>query len=174
MAEMNNQLEKSLNQLETLVRKQIASHEEMLGLLVRKRQALQTANMMVMNECTLRESQMVKVIGDCEKQRLELLADITLKLDVTAGQPLTMLQLAEHLSEPARGKVLVLRMELRERIAAVQKETGIARRASESLLKHVHGMIQMIGTTCTGVSTYSQLGAPTKAATAVSTFNMTA
>jgi hypothetical protein len=38
----------------------------------------------------------------------------------------------------------------------------------------VHGLVQMIGTACTGVSTYGQQGTHHRAATAVSTFNATA
>ena len=173
-SQIDNQLEKSLNQLEALLRQQITTHESLLGILVRKRQALVTANHLVMNECTVRESDLIKMIAQCEKSRLALVGDITLKLDAKAQSPFTMLELAEHLPEPNRGRLLMLRLELRERIQNVQKETGIARRASESLLRHVHGIIQVIGTACTGVSTYGQQGARHQAATAVSTFNTTA
>lgn len=171
---VDTQLEKSLNQLEALLRQQITTHESLLGILIRKRQALATANHLVMNECTVRESGLIKTIADCEKARLAIVGDITLKLDANATAPLTMIQLAELLPEPNRGRLLVLRLELREKIQTVQKETGVARRASESLLRHVHGIIQVIGTACTGVSTYGQQGARHRSATAVSTFNTTA
>lgn len=172
--QMTNQLEKSLNQLEALLRQQITTHESLANILVRKRQALMTANHVVMNECTVRESDLLKQVAQCEKARLSLVGELSLMVDANAKEPLTMLQLAEHLPEPNRGRLLVLRLELRERILTVQKETGIARRASETLLRHVHGIIQVIGTACTGVSTYGQQGSRHRAATAVSTFNTTA
>lgn len=171
---MDNQLEKKLNQLQDLLRTQIKAHEDLLGILVCKRQALQQADMAMMNDCTLRESRLVAAIGETEKQRLAMLGDITLSIDAQASQPWTMLQLAEKLPEPMRGKLLVLRLELRQRIEHVQKETGVARRASETLLKHVHGIVQLIGTACSGVSTYSHKGGHHQKTTAVSTFNMTA
>lgn len=171
---MDNQLEKKLNHLQDLLRRQIKLHEDLLGMLVCKRQALQSANMPLMNDCTLRESKLVTEIGQCEKTRLEMLGEVTLMLDGKAAQPLTMMQLAQKLPEPMRGKLLVLRLELRQRIEHVQKETGVARRASEALLKHVQGIIQVIGTACSGVSTYSQKGGHHQKTTAVSTFNMTA
>lgn len=171
---MDNTLEKSLHHLEALLNTQIASHETLLGIMLRKRQALQTANVQVMNDCTLRESEQVKLIAQTETQRLELVARITLMLDPQAAAPMKLLELAERLPEPYRGRVLVLRMKLRERMENVQRETGVARKASESLLRHVHGLVQMIGTACTGVSTYGQQGTHHRAATAVSTFNATA
>ncbi len=171
---MDDMLEKSLHQLEKLLNRQIASHETLLGIMLRKRQALQTANHVVMTECTLQESEQVKLIAQTEKERLDLVARITLMVDPASQAPLKMLDLAQRLPEPAQGRMLMLRLKLRERMENVQRESGVARKASEALLRHVQGLVQMIGTACTGVSTYSQQGMPHRAATAVSTFNATA
>lgn len=171
---MAENLEKSLNQLEALLRREIVAHETLLSIMFRKRQAMQAASHEKMSQCTLEESAQVKLIADSEKQRLELVAHITLLLDPVAPAPMKMHDMAHRLPEPMRGRLLVLRMELRKRMEKVQQEAQVAKRACDALVNHVHGIIQMIGANCTGVSTYGQQGQPHKRATAVSTFNMTA
>lgn len=171
---MDNAQEKSVNQLEALLRTQIASHESLLELMSRKRMAMQMANPAVMAECTLQEAQLVQVIGQCEKERLTHVADLTLLLDPDASEPLSLMDLAQKLPEPTRGRLLTLRLELRRRMERVRVESGVMAKASQSLVRHVQGLIQMIGTACTGVSTYNPQGGRHQAATAVSTFSATA
>jgi hypothetical protein len=154
--------------------RQIASHETLLGIMLRKRQALQLANHVMMTECTLQENEQVKVIAQTERERLDLVGRITLMIDPQAKAPMKLLDLAQRLPEPTQGKILMLRLKLRERMENVQRESSVARKASETLLRHVQGLVQMIGSACTGVSTYSQQGLHHRSATAVSTFNATA
>jgi hypothetical protein len=57
---------------------------------------------------------------------------------------------------------------------SVRNDTGVARRAAEALVAHMHGLVQTIGACVTGVGVYCRGGALPKAASAVSTFQATA
>ena len=56
---------------------------------------------------------------------------------------------------------------------AVGKDASLARRATESLVRHMQGLLQSIGVAVTGVGLYTRSGNPHKAALAVSTFQAT-
>lgn len=161
------QLEQTLHQLLSL-------HGELLELLKNKRDVLRSSDTRAaIGLCTL-EHEKLQDIADHEKQRLQLVADLTLALNPQAKEPLRMGELAEQFDEPVRGKLLVLRQQLLDRMKAVHHETGIVRRATESLAKHMNGIVQTIGALSAGVSTYGSRGALPRSNTAVSTFSATA
>jgi len=161
------QLQQNLHQLLSL-------HSELLELLRKKRDVLRSSDTRAaVGLCTL-EHEKIQKIADLEKQRLQLVADLTLALNPSAKEPLRMGELAGQLNEPVRGKLLVMRQQLLERMKAVHHETGIVRRATESLAKHMNGIVQTIGALSAGVSTYGSRGALPRSNTAVSTFSATA
>ena len=161
------QLEQNLHQLLSL-------HGELLELLKKKRDVLRSSDTRAaIDLCTLEHEKLQK-IAELEKQRLQLVADLTLTFNPQAKEPLRMGELAEQLGEPDRGKLLVLRQQLLEQMKAVHHESGIVRRATESLAKHMHGIVQTIGALSAGVSTYGSRGALPQSNTAVSTFSATA
>ena len=121
-----------------------------------------------------RENAVVQQISELEKKRLQLVADLTLALDPQAAQPLKLAELAQRLDEPDRGRLLVLRQQLLERMAEVRRQTNVARRATESLVSHMQGLVQSIGAACSGMSIYASNGAPPPQAMVLSTFNTTA
>ena len=107
-------------------------------------EALKLADHRGVSEYSRLENTLVQAIGDLEKRRLELVAQLTQAVDPSARQPMRMLDLAQRLDEPARGRLLVLREQLRERIAQVKDESSVTRRATESLLKHMQGLVQTL------------------------------
>ena len=171
---MDKNLEKNLAALEALLHEQIAAHESLLGLLQRKREALGRADHAAITRLCEQENRFVQSVSEMEKKRLLLVGDITLALEPAATAPLRLPELAERLPEPSRGKVLVLRQRLRTRMEQVREEVGVARRATESLMRHMQGLVQTIGQAVTGVATYNRAGAMPRAALAISTFNTTA
>ncbi len=163
-----------VTQLEKILRQQLSLHGELLQLLKNKRDVLRSSDThAVISLCTL-EHEKIQKIADLEKQRLNMIADLTLTIDPQAKEPLRICALAERLDEPVRGRLLVLRQQLLERMKAVQQETGIVRRATETLAKHMHGIVQTIGALSAGASTYGSRGAFPQSNTAVSTFSATA
>ena len=171
---MDNELERVLAALESIMNRAIGLHGELLALLNRKRDAMRYANADMMTELCRLENEKFRDISDLEKQRLAMVARLTLILKPAAKVPMRLSEAAELLPEPQRGRLLVLRKQLYDRMAEVKHQTSIARRAAESLVKHMHGLIQTIGSISTGVSTYSDKGALPKNATAIRTINVTA
>lgn len=171
---MDKALEKAILQLETVLKLQLEQHEALSAALLRKRSALRAAKTQDVSDCTLTEHQHVQAISELEKQRIALAGELTLMLDPKAKQPLKLEQLADRLPDPARTRLLVLRVQLRKAIERVQHESQVVRMATEAVLRHLTGMVQSIGASATGTTTYSGRGARPRQAAAVSTFSMVA
>jgi len=131
--------------LEAVLKQLADRHEQLLTLMQRQREALRQADHHGVSEYSRLENTLVQAIGDLEKRRLELVAELTRAVDPSAVAPLRMVDLAERLPEPSRGRLLVLREQLRERIAKVKHESSVTRRATESLLKHMQGLVHTLG-----------------------------
>lgn len=141
---MADPMSKHIPVLETVLRQLADRHEQLLTLMKRQREALRQADHRGVSECSRLENALVQAIGDLEKKRLELVAQLTRVVEPTAAAPMRMRDLAERLPEPSRGRLLVLREQLRERIAKVKEESSVTRRATESLLKHMQGLVQTL------------------------------
>jgi len=167
-------MDKVVAKLEEIVQRQIVVHEKLLTVMKLKVDAFRKADQDAALALTRQENAELQMIGELEKQRLVLVADLTTLVEPAAPKPLVMLELAQRLPEPARGRLLVLRTRLKERMETVQREGSIARRAAESLVRHMQGIVQSIGGAITGITTYGKKGAPPRMAMAVSTFSATA
>jgi len=163
-------MDKKLAQLEQTVQQQITANERMLTIVAQKLEAFRRADREALAACCQRENEQFQQVAELEKKRLLLVAELTQLVDPQAQRPLSMGELAERLPEPARGRLLVLRQTLRQRLEKVQREGSVARRAAESLLRHMQGIVQTIGGALTGIGTYGQRGKPPAAAMRVSTF----
>ncbi len=166
-------MDKQLEGLESVLTQQAAAHEKMLALMQQKRQALRDARHDRVTQCSEEENTLVQVLGALEKTRLKLIGELTLAVNPSAKEPMRLLELADHLPEPQRGRLLVLRQQLQERMLLVKQETAVVRRAIESLVRHMQGLVQTVGSVVTGVGLYGNHGAPPKDTLAVSTFQAT-
>ena len=171
---MDKKLETSLQSLESILQRQLKGHEQLLALMMRKRDALRDGDLDGVMEFCAQENLHVQSISELEKQRLELVARMTLLVQPGAREPMRLEALAHTLPEPGRARLLALRQTLRQRMAEVKQQTSIARRATESLMRHMQSLVQTVGAMSTGVSTYSRQGSRPKQATAVSTISLTA
>ncbi len=171
---MRKQLEQPLVALERTLRSQLVAHERLSKLLDQKRQAVCQADQERMAQLCELENQEVREIGDLEKVRLQQVADLTLLMDPDAAKPMKLGELAELLPEPQRGRLLVFRQQLCDRMLQTQTQSRTTRQATELLMQHMAGLLQKVSAVCTGVSVYSAKGAPPKQAMAVSTFSLTA
>lgn len=142
---MADVLMRTIPVLETVLRQLADRHEQLLSLMQRQREALRQADHRGVSEYSRLENTLVQAIGDLEKRRLELVAQLTQAIDPGAAAPMRMRDLAERLPEPSRGRLLVLREQLRARIAKVKEESSVTRRATESLLKHMQGLVHTLG-----------------------------
>lgn len=164
-------MDKQLAQLESILNQQLSAHDQLLALLKQKRDALREADHEWITQCCGQENELVQAISELEKQRLAVMGELTALIAPESKEPLRLLDLAQRVEEPARGRLLVLRQQLKERMTQSSKETAMARRATELLMRHMQGVIQTLGNVMTGVGVYSHKGAPPQAAMAINTFN---
>ena len=170
--------EQTLNEyvesLEQTLHQQVEAHEQLLSLLQDKRAALRDCANERVSELCQHENQQLQTISELEKKRAELVGALTLHFQPDAQALMRLSTLAEHLPEPARGRLLVLRQRWRERMQQVAEQSSITRRATESLVQHMQGLVETIGMLATGVCTYDKQGGRPERATAMSTINVTA
>ena len=150
------------------------AHVALAGLLDAKKQALLNADNPALTDLLRRENQQVQLIAELEKARTATTAQLTLLVEPNAPQPRRLTELAQRLPEPARGRLLVLREQLRERMKAVRDRARVTQHATEHIGRHMHGLVQTITALSSGNTTYQRNGQRPSPRAAVSTFNLSA
>ncbi|MEM1208938.1 MAG: flagellar protein FlgN [Planctomycetota bacterium] len=171
---MDKQVESVIGSLDAICRRQIVLHDELAELLDRKREALKAADTDRMAELCGLENERVQKIAELEKRRLEVVARLTQRVRPESPEPMRMGELAMCFAGPTRDRLIALREELVGRVQAVQARAQRARSATESLLRHVTGVVQQAGAVATGVQTYGRTGHRPRSAMSIGTFQMTA
>ncbi len=167
-------MDKQINRLEDLLRKQIVMQERLASALQSKLEACRKADRPRMVQMHELENKHLQELAELEKQRLVVVAEITQLIDPQAQRPMRLRELAEHLQEPTRGRLLVLRQQWEDKLKQVKRESSIARSAAETMLRHMQGLVHTITAAVSGIGTYSRTGATPEAVAAVSTFSATA
>ena len=167
-------MNKEVRSLVDLLRRTIAVYEAWLPLCQAKRRAIASADAESLNAVIRQENEKLQAIGELEKQRLNLVASLTQRVDPRAAAPMKMVELADALAEPERSELLMTRIELRERMHDVHRQSSIARRATESLARHMTSTVRSVAAVAAGVTTYSARGEQPARRFAVRTLNTTA
>lgn len=167
-------MDKQLSQLEAVLRRQIAAQDRLLSSMTRKMDAIRRASAQELADCCREENESLQLVAELEKQRLGLAAELTRLVNPAAKAPWTLRELAERIEEPARGRLLVLREQLRQKAASVQRGASVAHQATQTLARHMQGIVHAIGGAMTGILTYSRRGSRPSLALAASTFSATA
>ena len=170
---MGKQTEQLCAVLEALLVQMTTLQVELLDILGRKREALRRGRHGLLAELCALETEKVQATSELEKKRLQVVAQLTLLLNPKASQPLPMAELAERMPEPVKGRLLTLRVQLREKLTAVKDQTAVARRAADALVRHMQGLVQSVVAVSNLATTYSRQGASRPNAS-LSTFSMTA
>ncbi len=171
---MDKPIANQIAQLEAVLQRLTQHHEHLLGLMRRQREALRTADEKAVSDLSRQENAVVQQITEQEKRRLELVASLTSALQPGAERSLKMREVAELLPEPARGRLLVLRAQLRERIESVKEQSSVTRRATQALMSHMQGLVQSLGQASTRGAGYDRPGQRQSALPAIGTINLTA
>lgn len=166
-------LEKAAIELQELLGALITEHQHLLALVERKLHALAGADHMMIHECCLKENQHIQRIGEIEKTRQALLGRITQAIAPRSAKPLSLQEIAVHLTEPSRGRVLELRLSLRKLLETIGRRNQVAGKATESLLHHVQGVISLVTQAVNG-STYGRRPAGGPGGERISSFSATA
>ena len=160
--------------LEGVLRDLIGHHERLTQNLVAKREALSAADHDRVLKLLEVENAALQAVAEGDKQRQQIVADLTLRLDPAAAAPWPMAEMARRLDEPYCGRLLVLREQLRQRMLSVRRASAVARTATESLATHMQGLLHTIQTVCAGGASYGAGGRTPPVATTLSTFTTTA
>ncbi|WP_432799092.1 flagellar protein FlgN [Poriferisphaera sp. WC338] len=164
----------SMASLEKLLVEQLGLHEELLTLMQDKRRAIKSGNPTQLTMICQLEHEKVQLISEMEKQRLELIGRMTQMIEPNATKPKRLVELAAIMPQEQRDRVVLLREQLRGKMKAVQQEASVARRATESLVKHMQSLIQTVTAVSTGISVYGSKGSINTERARISTLNMTA
>jgi len=171
---MDNTILKHLAQLESVLGALTQHHETLLGMMKRQRDLLRAGDHKAVTALSRQESELVQAISQHEKVRLELVADLTLRIDPEATEALAMRDLAERLPEPQRGRLLVLRTQLRERIQAVRDESSVTRLATQTLVRHLQGLVQSVAQVGASGAAYGAQGTAPTTIPRIGNLNLTA
>ena len=155
---MDKRIEPLVVALEANLQKQLDRHEQLLSLMDQKRSVLAGGDPHRLAQMCQLENENVQSLSELEKQRLEAVAALTLLLQPNAAEPMSMAELVRLLPAVVRDKLELQRALLRQRMEAVKQQASIARRATESLTRHLQGLVDTIGSISTGVTTYAHEG----------------
>ncbi len=171
---LTRSMQQQIDALEEVLRALIDRHDQLGKLLDRQRQAMRRGESEQMTElCKLQNAQ-VQTISELEKRRLTFVAELTMAALPEAKEPLKLLELADRFPEPARGRLLVLRQQLLQRMEDVQHKCGVARRAADALSRHVIGLVRAIATVSQGGAAYTLAGRVNDKPARMSTLNLVA
>jgi hypothetical protein len=171
---MDEQLEQSVNGLEHTLGELLSLHEQLLQLMQEKRKLLRSGDAEGMTQLCQLENEKLQAVSEREKERLQWIGVLTERLQPEADEPMRLTEIAEALPEPARGRLLARRQQLRQRMEQVREQTSVARKATESLLNHVNGLVQTVTSLASHAATYDPSGGTPSGGAAVRTLNVTA
>lgn len=163
-----------LERVENALKQSLERHDQLVALMQRKREAFRAGDTTLLTDLCRLENVQVQAISELEKSRLALVGDLTLKAVPGATEPMKLAELAERFPEPTRGRLLVLRAQLLDKMEAVREQASVARRASESLLNHVNGLVRTIATVSQGGPAYAPTGRGHEKPAALSTISLVA
>lgn len=170
----DRRMQQMLTQLESLLHQELAQHAQLAGVLEQKRGALLKADPAQVAALCAQENACVQATSELAKQRMSLVADVALLVEPNATEPMRLRDLAERLDEPVRGRLLVLRQQLAEGMERVRRQTSVAQRATDSLVRHMQGVVQSLAAAMADVGVYSRAGRLPASVTKMSTFSTTA
>lgn len=163
-----------IDALQQILQQQIQVNRDLTSVLGQKVDALRQAQPKTVAGLSEQENRLVHVLTELEKERQKLVADLTLAIDPRSKKPLTLLDLAQKLPSPDRDRLLMLRLELRREMESGRRQAAVAGQVSQSLVRHMHGLVQTITAAVSGLTTYTRQGRPPAPVMAVSTFSATA
>lgn len=151
-------MDKWFDELEAHMTQLTEEHEQLLGLVRRKREAMRSAHPALVTDCCERENQHVQRIAHIEKRRQDLVGRITDQIAPGVDRPMRLTDLIHHTAQPRRDRLTAMHRKLRQTMRDIQRENDIARRATEGLLRHVRGVIQQVTHALDGGKTYGRRG----------------
>ena len=153
----NDILQEGFERLEELLREQRTLYLELDALVARQRHAVQQADVNDLMAASARERELVEAIRSIDLRRVELAQAIGAEVGVTSEQPLALSDLLEY-SGPRRSTLVAIADELRKLVVAVKAASGVVRVATESLSRHMQGIVQTVEAGFNNAGVYERAG----------------
>jgi len=153
-------VERRVEQLETVLGELRRLHDE-LSLVVRnKLESIRKADTDAIRSATTREEFLIGRIREQDGMRKQLLELIGKALDVPAprARVMTIREVAAHVTEPARSRLLALAAALRERVRETAEGNRVAAVVSHEMLRHFRQVYEVMARVDDSPAVYSRTG----------------
>lgn len=144
--------QESIAALESVLSDLVAVHQELLSLVRDHRRAISRADAAAIQECLSRQGMLGVRAQELEVRRREVIGSIA------GSSTVKISDVAECLTGESRGRMLILAERLRRTLAEVQRENGVIRAATSSLLSHIDGLMQQVARALSRAGTYGRQG----------------
>ncbi len=141
----------------TVLEDLIAAHHRWLIVINDHRHALSRSDTKSCERCTLAQQQIMGEIAELETRRQDLLQIAALDHARTA-EPFTITELAHHVAEPQRAKLLDAGDRLLTIIDQTRKAQQVLALAAGALAAHMEGLVRQVATKLQSAATYSPAG----------------
>lgn len=127
--------------------------------LVEQREAVRAAQPQRARQLTEAHAHLVTKLAAIDQRRRELVVTLSKSLALPrVSRATTLTDLARHLPEPDRTRVLSLAEKVRERVGLVHHESASLRAAARTLAAHMEGLMRHVGRQLTSAGVYSPRG----------------
>lgn len=133
-------------------------YEALESLADRRRDAVSRADLKAISECIGSENEVVQRIASAEQRRREAASALSERFGLEDAESAPVSRLAEHLDEHERADLLAAADDLRSVIRRVQQKNSAARRAAETLARHMQGLLRAAEHWFSHAGTYGKQG----------------
>jgi multidrug efflux pump subunit AcrA (membrane-fusion protein) len=151
-----SQLRPQATRLLEILEATLAVQREVLAGVRARREAVRRADFTELARLEKAEPPLALRMQELERARAAELAQLTVRLALPPRSPLA--DIASRLPEPDRARLDLVRSELRETIAEIQRESSVVRQASERLSAHMAGILQSVHSALAHAKVYSRGG----------------
>lgn len=144
----------------TLMQTLTEGYGKLLAMNEQRHDALRAASVTKLRELAEQERQLLRGLSECEKQRLQVAASMTLLFDAKAKRPWRVSELAEHLPASMAKRVTETRDALKQACLSLQKRQSVTQAATNRMLQHATGLIQNLCQLVSQTATYDRPDSP--------------
>ncbi|QDU32691.1 FlgN protein [Poriferisphaera corsica] len=171
---MDKSIDNQINTLDLILQKQLQLHTSLLDLLKQKRNAIGSSDPSQMTNICELEQEKIHLIKQLENKRQQIVINVTKHLNPQATLPLTMQDIAQYIGGTEGDRLLIRRNQLRQKMEDVRQQASIAKRATESLMRHMQSIVQTITAASSGTASYGDSGVMNNRGMNMSSLNLTA
>ncbi len=147
-----------VERLERILHELLGGHDQLLVLIQRIREAVRKADLQEIVSLCEQENTLAQRLAELEKERLVLVGTVTELLSPAAEVPLSLGRIAEAVGQPAGHALSELAGKLRSIVAEARQASSVLRAASESLGRHMGGLMQTVQGAISRANVYSHRG----------------